>query len=88
MTPIFAVMKENPQIKVEIQGHTDDIGTAEYNQMLSEKRAQSVMAYLVENGIDPARLTAKGYGEERPRFPNDSEENRARNRRVEMVPFE
>jgi OOP family OmpA-OmpF porin len=84
----LAILKENPQIKVEIQGHTDDIGTAEYNQMLSEKRANSVMNYLVENGIDPTRLTAKGYGEERPRFPNDSEENRARNRRVEMVPFE
>jgi OOP family OmpA-OmpF porin len=84
----LAILKENPQIKVEIQGHTCDLGDAKYNQMLSEKRAQSVMNYLVENGIDPARLTAKGYGEERPRFPNDSEENRARNRRVEMVPFE
>lgn len=82
------ILKENPQIKVEIQGHTCDLGDAEYNQMLSEKRAQSVMNYMIENGIAPNRLTYKGYGEERPRFPNDSEANRERNRRVEMVPFE
>ncbi|MFZ7128733.1 MAG: OmpA family protein [Desulfobacterales bacterium] len=84
----IAILKENAQINVEIQGHTCDLGDARYNQMLSERRAQAVKDYLVSEGIDASRLTAKGYGEERPRFPNDGEPNRARNRRVEMVPFE
>ena len=82
------ILKENPQIKVEIQGHTCDLGPAEYNRELSDRRAKSIMAYLVSQGIDEYRLTARGYGEDRPRFPNDSEENRARNRRVELVPME
>lgn len=81
------ILKENPEIKVEIQGHTCDLGDAKYNQMLSEKRAQAVKEYLVSQGIAASRLTSKGYGEERPRFPNDGEPNRARNRRVEMVPM-
>ncbi len=84
----IAILKENPQIKVEIQGHTDSVGPEEYNQVLSEKRAESVKNYLIEQGIASSRLTSKGYGETRPRFPNDTEENRFRNRRVEMVPFE
>ena len=81
------ILKENPQIKVEIQGHTCDLGPAEHNRGLSDRRAKSIKAYLVSQGIDEYRLTARGYGEDRPRFPNDSEENRARNRRVELVPM-
>jgi OOP family OmpA-OmpF porin len=81
------ILKENPEIKVEIQGHTCDLGDARYNQGLSERRAQAVKEYLISQGIAASRLTSKGYGEERPRFPNDGEPNRARNRRVEMVPM-
>jgi len=81
------ILKENPQIQVEVQGHTDDTGTAEYNMGLSDRRAKSVKDYLISQGIAASRLTAKGYGESSPRFPNDSEANRARNRRVELVPM-
>jgi len=81
------ILKENPQIQVEVQGHTDDIGTAEYNMGLSDRRAKSVKDYLISQGIAGYRLTAKGYGESNPRFPNDSEANRAKNRRVELVPM-
>ena len=80
-------LKENPQLRVEIQGHTCDIGPAEYNLNLSDRRAKSIKAYLVSQGIAEDRLEARGYGEDRPRFPNDSAENRARNRRVELVPL-
>ena len=81
------ILRENPQIRVEVQGHTDDIGTDAYNMDLSRRRAQSVKEYLVSQGIAADRLTSRGYGEERPRFPNDSDENRAKNRRVELVPM-
>lgn len=80
-------LKENPQIKVEIQGHTCDLGPAEYNLNLSDRRAKAIKDYVVSQGIDAYRLEAKGYGEDRPRFPNDSNENRKKNRRVEMVPM-
>ena len=81
------ILKENPQIRVEVQGHTDDTGTAEYNMGLSDRRANAIKDYLISQGIAANRLTAKGYGESRPRFPNDSEANRAKNRRVELVPL-
>ena len=81
------ILKENPQIRVEVQGHTCDLGEANYNIMLSDKRANAIKDYLVSQGIAADRLTARGYGEERPRFPNDSEANRAKNRRVELVPM-
>lgn len=72
--------------QVEVQGHTDDIGAEEYNQALSEGRANAVRDHLVTvNAIPPERLVVKAYGESRPVAPNDSEENRQRNRRVEVV---
>jgi outer membrane protein OmpA-like peptidoglycan-associated protein len=76
------VMKENSQIEVVIIGHTDSTGPAEYNQMLSEKRAQSVVNYLTNEGIDKTRLEYLGKGEGEPAYPNDTKENRAKNRRV------
>ncbi|NPV14357.1 OmpA family protein [candidate division WOR-3 bacterium] len=80
------IMKDNPDILVEIQGHTDNIGSDKANQILSEKRAYSVMNFLVQyGGIDPKRLTAKGYGESRPIASNDTDEGRQLNRRVEFV---
>jgi outer membrane protein OmpA-like peptidoglycan-associated protein len=77
-------MKDYPSLKVEISAHTDDIGSERYNQILSEKRAQSVVSYMKENEIETDRLVAKGYGELKPKFDNDSDENRAKNRRVEL----
>jgi outer membrane protein OmpA-like peptidoglycan-associated protein len=80
------ILIQNPTIKVEIQGHTDSVGSDKYNQRLSEKRAQAVVDYLVkETGIDSRRLTAKGYGESRPVADNKTESGRALNRRVEFL---
>ena len=76
------VMKDNSQIEVVIIGHTDSTGPEEYNQMLSEKRAQSVVNYLTNNGIKKERLEYLGKGESEPAYPNDTRENRAKNRRV------
>lgn len=71
---------------VEVQGHTDDVGTDQYNQGLAEARASAVREQLVAaHGIPPERLVVKGYGKSRPVAPNDSEQNRQRNRRVEVV---
>ncbi len=77
-------LERNPRYRVEIAGHTDDIGSDEFNLELSRKRAEAVVAYLVGRGISRARLRAVGYGESRPLVPNISEENRAMNRRVEF----
>jgi len=70
---------------VEIQGHTDDSGTAEHNKALSEARANAVLQWLVAHGIDSGRLSAHGYGQERPISPNVSPQSRARNRRVQFI---
>jgi outer membrane protein OmpA-like peptidoglycan-associated protein len=82
---VVDVLLSNPQIKkIEIQGHTDNRGAKAFNMRLSKQRAESVKQYLVENGIDPDRLVAKGYGPTRPKVPNITPRNRARNRRVEF----
>ena len=79
------ILKENPSIKVEIQGHTDSRGSDEYNLKLSNARAKSVVSYLVQDGgIDAVRLTAKGFGESKPTATNDTDAGRALNRRVEF----
>lgn len=86
---IADVINRNPDIKkVEVQGHTDNTGTAEHNQELSDRRAASVKDALVSNGIDTGRLEAKGYGQTRPVAPNVTAANRARNRRVQFVILE
>ncbi|MBN1448984.1 MAG: OmpA family protein, partial [Bacteroidetes bacterium] len=77
-------LESNPAIRIVIAAHTDDIGTDEYNLDLSKKRARSVVDYLVNKGIESKRLESIGYGESRPEVPNNTEENRARNRRVEF----
>ncbi len=80
------ILIQNPTITVEIQGHTDSIGSDKYNQQLSERRAQAVVNYLVQElGIDSGRLTAKGYGESQPVADNKTESGRALNRRVEFL---
>ena len=82
---VVQVLKDNPKIKIEIQGHTDDRGSDFFNKKLSQQRADSVRSYLINHGIDSSRLVAKGYGEEKPLVPNDTARNRALNRRVQFV---
>jgi len=84
LSRVIKLMRENPTLKVEIGAHTDDVGSETYNLILSNKRAKSVMDYLIENKIPVDRFVAKGYGETAFKFQNDSEENRAKNRRVEL----
>jgi outer membrane protein OmpA-like peptidoglycan-associated protein len=81
-------LKENPKIKVSIQGHTDNVGKPEDNLKLSEDRAKSVYEYLIANAIDAARLSYKGFGEGKPITTNDTPEGKARNRRTEFVIIE
>jgi len=81
---VVQLMNENPTLKVEVDAHTDDVGPEVFNQVLSEKRAKSVADFLLENKIKPERFVAKGYGESQSKVPNDSEPNRAINRRVEL----
>ena len=78
--------KQYPGVDIEIGGHTDSVGKAAYNQKLSERRAKSVRAYLVEKlGMDGARLTAVGYGMTQPIADNKTKDGRAQNRRIEAV---
>jgi len=79
------VMKNYPELKVVIEGHTDNLGSAAYNKKLSQQRAEAVKKYLVERGIDANRIKAQGFGEERPIASNDTEEGRQKNRRVEAA---
>lgn len=78
------LMKENPKLEIEIGGHTDDQGSDEYNQSLSQRRVESVVTYLVSESIEAKRFVAKGYGEGNPIAENTTEEGRAFNRRVEF----
>jgi len=81
---VVRFLNANPKIRVEIGGHTDNVGSASYNLQLSEKRAQSVANYLVQQGIDVTRIIQKGYGAQQPVRPNDTEDNRQANRRIEF----
>jgi outer membrane protein OmpA-like peptidoglycan-associated protein len=82
---VVTVMKANAQIdSVEIQGHTDTTGAADYNTKLSQQRAESVMKYIVSKGIAAGRLSAKGYGPEKPIAANDTPDGQEMNRRVEF----
>jgi OmpA-OmpF porin, OOP family len=83
---VVAVMKDNPQIEqVRIEGHTDATGKADYNKTLSQKRAESVMKYIASKGVAAARLTAEGFGPERPIADNADAAGQEMNRRVEFV---
>lgn len=79
------IMKKNPSLKAEIIGHTDNQGTPEGNQKLSEERAKAVAKYLSDNGVGADRLKTKGYGDTKPVADNTTEEGRRKNRRVEMA---
>ena len=83
---IAIAMKNNPNLKIEIDGYTDNIGSKEYNLKLSLKRAQAVKDILVKKyGINPKRIVVKGFGEKYPLLPNTTPTNRALNRRVEII---
>ena len=79
------VLKTNPNIKIDVQGHTDNKGGADYNKKLSDRRAASVKKYLVGRGVEAPRLVSHGYGAEVPLVPNTNDQNRALNRRVQFV---
>lgn len=78
-------LNENPTVTVTIQGHTDDLGDNKHNLELSTNRAKGVMEYLISKGISSSRLKFEGYGESKPKVPNNSNENRAKNRRTDFL---
>jgi outer membrane protein OmpA-like peptidoglycan-associated protein len=80
-----ALMMRDSTLKLEIQGHTDNVGSDAYNQPLSEARARSVVTWLTQHSVGPGRLTARGYGKTRPIVTNATDEGRAQNRRVEIA---
>lgn len=82
---IAAALKKDASLKILIEGHTDNTGDGAHNKKLSNDRANEVMKNLIANGIDQSRLQAKGFGAENPLVANDSEENKAKNRRVELI---
>lgn len=81
---VVDVLNEFPDYKLRISGHTDNVGKAETNLLLSHRRAQATMKYLVDHGIDASRLDAAGYGDQKPVADNATAEGRAKNRRVEF----
>jgi len=83
---VIDILKQNPDLRIEIQGHTDNTGPEGLNKKLSSYRAMSVMKFLMRNGIRASRLTFMGYGSEKPIVSNDTAKNRALNRRVEFNP--
>ncbi len=84
----YRVLAQNPGLKIEVQGHTDSVGTADYNQALSQRRAISVKQYLLEKGIAASRLSAGGYGLTQPIDSNATGDGRSRNRRVQLEPIQ
>lgn len=85
ITTLATFLAENPDRKVIVEGYTDSVGSASYNQGLSERRAESVRRALLRAGVDPARVVAQGYGKEYPVADNSSNSGRAQNRRVEVT---
>lgn len=82
---IVEMLKQNPDLKISVEGHTDNVGSDKSNQSLSENRAKSVMNALISGGIDKSRLSSKGWGATKPIEDNSTEEGRFENRRVEIV---
>jgi flagellar motor protein MotB len=85
LNKVAEFLKDNPTVEIELAGHTDNVGSDDYNLELSDKRANSVKAYLIAQGISESRLRAKGYGESRPVAPNEYDWGREKNRRVEFT---
>ena len=84
LNKVTAWLIENPDLKVSVEGHTDNVGDDRYNQRLSESRAKAVVDYFIANGVSADRLSYVGYGESRPIADNSSDEGRQINRRVEL----
>jgi len=82
---IVKLMQQDADLKLRVEGHTDSKGVPSANQALSEKRAQAVVAWLTAHGVDAARLSAKGFGQDKPVADNSTEDGRAKNRRVELA---
>ena len=82
---VEAMLKSNPNLKISIEGHTDNVGSPTSNQTLSDNRAKSVMNLLIAKGIDKSRLSANGWGQSKPIVENTTDSNKAKNRRVEIV---
>ena len=81
---LIKTLSEKSTMTIEVNGHTDNIGTEAYNLALSERRAKAVAAYLLKNGVDTSRITLKYFGENQPTTTNDTKEGRSKNRRVEF----
>ncbi|UOB17457.1 OmpA family protein [Abyssalbus ytuae] len=82
---LAGIFKEYPKSNILVEGHTDSDGSEAYNMTLSQNRADAVTSYLLSKGLDNTRFTTKWYGETQPRYPNDTAENKAKNRRVELA---
>jgi len=85
LNDVVQIMKDNPGMSLAIDGHTDNVGTDEKNQILSDNRAASVKAYIVSKGIDESRITSAGHGETMPIADNKTAAGRQKNRRSELV---
>jgi outer membrane protein OmpA-like peptidoglycan-associated protein len=85
LTAAASVFKKYPDTHIVIEGHTDDSGSDEVNMRVSEARAKAVADFFKQQGIEASRLQEKWYGESQPKYPNDTEENRVKNRRVELA---
>ncbi|MEP2024431.1 MAG: OmpA family protein [Reichenbachiella sp.] len=88
LNKLLSYMEKHRRVKIEIEGHTDNVGSRTYNQTLSEARAKAVVDYLVAKGLNEFRLEYKGYGSSQPIVPNDTPQNQALNRRVEFLILE
>ncbi|MCK5768981.1 OmpA family protein [Algiphilus sp.] len=84
LNPVVEIFNRYPDLEVEVAGHTDSLGSDEYNQELSQRRAESVKQYLADHGVPAGQVSAVGYGESEPVATNDTEEGREENRRVEI----
>lgn len=84
LNKLVSFLKQNENLKIELEGHTDNTGDKKANQLLSQNRAKAVYDYLIANGIVKERLSYKGYGDSKPKAPNDTAENKAKNRRTEF----
>lgn len=85
MAEVLKLLQQNPTLRLSVQGHTDNAGTAPHNQQLSEARARAVVASLTGAGIVAGRLQAAGFGQTKPLADNATEAGKAKNRRVELV---
>jgi outer membrane protein OmpA-like peptidoglycan-associated protein len=85
LAKISGIVLAHPGLNLQIEGHTDSVGTDEFNQQLSERRADTVRDFLAEQGVSPSSITAKGFGKTQPVASNDTADGRQRNRRVELV---